>query len=384
MLFYLSQWIQEQAAGTAWADPLSVLRVFRYITVRSAGAAISALLLSLWLGPMVIAWLKELKFGQEYLDKAQEAGTTATQVFTKKGVPGMGGILIVLVVDLTALIWAQWNEFIVLTLVSLLVLAALGFYDDYKKLTEQKSAGAAENVKLVVQFGLAGFIAWMLWLMPETQKLITEVQVPFFKNAVLTDAAWVGGLIAVCAIVGSSNAVNITDGLDGLAIGCTLIVTTVFLIFTYIAGNAVISRYLFVPFVPGAGELTVFCAAMIGASLGFLWFNCHPAQVFMGDTGSLALGGVLGIMAVLIHQPFVLVIAGGVFVVEIVSVMIQRGWFKYTRRLYGKGNERRVFLMAPLHHHFQKLGWYESQVVTRFYILCVVCAVAALATLKLR
>ncbi|MBM3829392.1 MAG: phospho-N-acetylmuramoyl-pentapeptide-transferase [Verrucomicrobia bacterium] len=384
MLFYLSQWIQEQAAGTAWADSLSVLRVFRYITVRSAGAALSALLLSLWLGPLVIAWLKKLKFGQEYLDKAQEAGTTEKQVFTKKGVPGMGGILIVLVVDLTALIWAQWNEFIVLTLVSLLVLAALGFYDDYKKLTEQKSAGAAEHVKLIVQFVLAGFIAWTLWRMPETRKLITEVQVPFFKNAVLTDAAWFGGFIAVCAIVGSSNAVNITDGLDGLAIGCTLIVTTVFLVFTYIAGNAVIARYLFVPFVPGAGELTVFCAAMVGASLGFLWFNCHPAEVFMGDTGSLALGGVLGIMAVLIHQPFVLVIAGGVFVVEIVSVMIQRGWFKYTRRLYGEGNERRVFLMAPLHHHFQKLGWYESQIVARFYILCIVCAVLALATLKLR
>ncbi len=382
MLFYFSQWIQEQAAGTVWADSLSALRVFRYITVRTAGAAISALLLSLWLGPLVIAWLKEMKFGQEYLDKAQEAGTTSTQVFTKKGVPGMGGILIVLVVDLTALMWAQWNEFIVLTLVSLLVLAALGFYDDYKKLTEQKSAGAAENVKLVVQFALAGFIAWTLWLMPETTTLISEVHVPFLKHAVLTDAAWVGGFIAVCAIVGSSNAVNITDGLDGLAIGCTLIVTTVFLVFTYIAGNAIIARYLFVPFVPGAGELAVFCAAMIGASLGFLWFNCHPAQVFMGDTGSLALGGVLGIMAVLIHQPFVLVIAGGVFVVEIGSVMIQRGWFKFTKRRFGVG--RRVFLMAPLHHHFQKLGWYESQVVTRFYILCVVCAVAALATLKLR
>ena len=382
MLFYLSQWIQEQAAGTAWADSLSALRVFRYITVRTAGAAISALLLSLWLGPLVIAWLREMKFGQEYLDKAQEAGTTSTQVFTKKGVPGMGGILIVLVVDLTALMWAQWNEFIVLTLVSLLVLAALGFYDDYKKLTEQKSAGAAENVKLVVQFALAGFIAWMLWLLPETSKLISEIQVPFFKHAVLTNAAWLGGLITVCAIVGSSNAVNITDGLDGLAIGCTLIVTTVFLVFTYIAGNAVIAKYLFVPFVPGAGELAVFCAAMIGASLGFLWFNCHPAQVFMGDTGSLALGGVLGIMAVLIHQPFVLVIAGGVFVVEIGSVMIQRSWFKYTKRRFGEG--RRVFRMAPLHHHFQKLGWYESQVVTRFYILCVVCAVAALATLKLR
>ena len=382
MILYFTQWLQEQATGTAWADSLSALRVFRYITVRSAGAAISALALSLWLGPLVIAWLKEMKFGQDYLDKAQEAGTTATQVFTKKGVPGMGGILIVLVVDLTALIWAQWNEFIVLTLVSLLVLGALGFYDDYKKLTEQKSAGAAENLKLVVQFVLAGFVAWMLWLMPETHKLITEIQVPFFKHAVLTDAAWLGGLITVCAIVGSSNAVNVTDGLDGLAIGCTLIVTTVFLIFTYIAGNSIISGYLLVPYVPGAGELTVFCAAMIGASLGFLWFNCHPAEVFMGDTGSLALGGVLGIMAVLIHQPFVLVIAGGVFVLEIVSVMIQRGWFKYTRARFGEG--RRVFRMAPLHHHFQKLGWYESQVVTRFYILCILCAVLALATLKLR
>ena len=382
MILYFTQWLQEQATGTAWADSLSALRVFRYITVRSAGAAISALALSLWLGPLVIAWLKEMKFGQDYLDKAQEAGTTATQVFTKKGVPGMGGILIVLVVDLTALIWAQWNEFIVLTLVSLLVLGALGFYDDYKKLTEQKSAGAAENLKLVVQFALAGFVAWMLWLMPETHKLITEIQVPFFKHAVLTDAAWLGGLITVCAIVGSSNAVNVTDGLDGLAIGCTLIVTTVFLIFTYIAGNSIISSYLLVPYVPGAGELTVFCAAMIGASLGFLWFNCHPAEVFMGDTGSLALGGVLGIMAVLIHQPFVLVIAGGVFVLEIVSVMIQRGWFKYTRARFGEG--RRVFRMAPLHHHFQKLGWYESQVVTRFYILCILCAVLALATLKLR
>ena len=382
MIFYFAQWLQEQVAGTAWADPLSALRVFRYITVRSAGAAISALLLSLWFGPMVIAWLKELKFGQDYLDKAQEAGTTANQVFTKRGVPGMGGILIVLVVDLTALIWAQWNEFIVLTLVSLLVLAALGFYDDYKKLTEQKSAGAAENVKLVVQFALAGFIAWMLWLMPETHKLITEIQVPFFKNAVLTDAAWLGAIITICAIVGSSNAVNITDGLDGLAIGCTLIVTTVFLVFTYIAGNAVIAKYLFVPFVPGAGELTVFCAAMIGASLGFLWFNCHPAEVFMGDTGSLALGGVLGIIAVLIHQPFVLVIAGGVFVVEIISVLIQRNWFKFTRYRYGQG--RRVFAMAPLHHHYQKIGAYESKIVTRFYIMCIVCAVLALATLKLR
>jgi phospho-N-acetylmuramoyl-pentapeptide-transferase len=182
--------------------------------------------------------------------------------------------------------------------------------------------------------------------------------------------------------VGSSNAVNLTDGLDGLAIGCTLIVAFVFLVFTYLAGNAKTAAYLEIPYVSGAGELTVFCAAMIGAGLGFLWYNCHPAQVFMGDTGSLALGGAFGLMAVLIHQPFVLVIAGGVFVLEAVSVMLQTSWFRVTKKRYGAG--RRIFLMAPLHHHFEKLGWYESQVVMRFYILCVLFAVLALATLKLR
>ncbi|TAL03622.1 MAG: phospho-N-acetylmuramoyl-pentapeptide-transferase, partial [Verrucomicrobia bacterium] len=181
---------------------------------------------------------------------------------------------------------------------------------------------------------------------------------------------------------GSSNAVNLTDGLDGLAIGCTTIAAIVFLIFTYIAGNFRAAAYLQVPYVEGAGELTVFCAALIGAGLGFLWYNCHPARVFMGDTGSLALGGALGIIAVLIHQPFVLVIAGAIFVVEAVSVIIQRGWFRYTRKRFGEG--RRFFLMAPIHHHFEKKGWYESQVVTRFYILSVLFAVVALATLKLR
>jgi phospho-N-acetylmuramoyl-pentapeptide-transferase len=191
-----------------------------------------------------------------------------------------------------------------------------------------------------------------------------------------------GLILTVLTIVGSSNAVNLTDGLDGLAIGCTLIVSFVFVVLTYAAGNARAAAYLQIPYVPGAGELTVFCAAMIGAGLGFLWFNCHPAQVFMGDTGSLALGGALGIIAVLIHQPLVLVIAGGVFVVEAASVILQIGWFRFTRRRYGTG--RRIFLMAPLHHHFEKKGWYESQVVMRFYILGVLCAVVALSTLKIR
>lgn len=382
MLIYLAQFLQEQAAGTVLADWLSPLRVFRYITFRSAGAAVTALLLSLWLGPKVIHWLKQLKFGQNYLDKAQEAGTTATQVFSKTGVPTMGGVLIVLVLDLTTLLWAQWNALIILSLLSLLVLAGLGFYDDYAKITKANNKGAAANVKLWVQTALALFIGIYLWRLPETKPLITEVMVPFLKNPLLTGAGGVGLVITVLAIVGSSNAVNLTDGLDGLAIGCTLIVAVVFLVLTYIAGNAIYAKYLSVPFVPGSGELTVLCAGILGAGLGFLWFNCHPAQVFMGDTGSLALGGVLGIMAVLIHQPLVLVIAGGVFVAEAASVMIQTGYFKYTKRRFGEG--RRVFLMAPIHHHFQRKGWYESQVVTRFYILGILCAVVALSTLKLR
>jgi phospho-N-acetylmuramoyl-pentapeptide-transferase len=206
--------------------------------------------------------------------------------------------------------------------------------------------------------------------------------VPFYKYPVMTGAGVVGLGLTILTIVGSSNAVNLTDGLDGLATGCTLIVSFVFLVLTYLAGNKNASAYLQIPHVVGAGELTVFCAAMIGAGLGFLWFNCHPAQVFMGDTGSLALGGALGIVSVLIHQPLVLLIAGGVFVMEAVSVILQTGWFRYTKRRYGAG--RRIFLMAPIHHHFEKKGWYESQIVMRFYILGLLCAVVALSTLKLR
>ncbi len=382
MLYYLSQYLQAQVAGTDWAEPLSFLRVFRYITLRSAGAAVTALLISWWFGPPVITWLKALKFGQDYLDKAEEAGGMTARFVTKRGTPTMGGVLIVLAMDLSALLWAQWNELVVLTLLSLVLLAGLGFYDDYAKITQQSNRGATSQVKLSVQTALGLFIALYLWRLPSTRPLITEIMVPFCKHPVLTGAAGVGLVLTVLTIVGSSNAVNLTDGLDGLAIGCTLIVSTVFLVMTYIAGNHRFATYLQVPYVAGAGELTVFCSAMFGAGLGFLWYNCHPAQVFMGDTGSLALGGALGIMAVLIHQPLVLVIAGGVFVAEALSVICQTLWFKYTRWRWGTG--RRIFLMAPLHHHFEKLGWYESQVVTRFYILGVLCAVVALSTLKLR
>jgi phospho-N-acetylmuramoyl-pentapeptide-transferase len=381
MLYYLSQYILNATNGTQWADRLSGLRVLQYITFRSAGAAVTALLLSWWFGPKVIAWLQRLKFGQEYVDKAEEGGSLAARVLSKKGTPTMGGILIVGVMDLTAVLWAQWNTLVQLTLLSVLVFAALGFYDDYAKITKQTNLGTTAKIKLLVQFALAGFIAVYLLRLKETSKLVSDVMVPFYKYPIASSAV-LGIIVVMLTIVGSSNAVNLTDGLDGLAIGCTIIVSVVFLIVTYLSGNAVTAKYLAIPHVVGAGELTVFCAAMIGAGLGFLWFNCHPAKVFMGDTGSLALGGALGIIAVLIHQPFLLVIAGGVFVAEAGSVMIQTSYFKYTKQKYGQG--RRIFLMSPLHHHFEKKGWYESQVVTRFYILCILCAVVALSTLKIR
>ena len=382
MLYYFSIYLLDWAKSTGWEDTLSPLRVFRYITFRAATAAITALLVSWCLGPKIIRMLKELKFGQHYLDKAEEGGDLKSRLLSKKGTPTMGGVLIVLSMDISALLWTQFNEMVILTLLSLVVLAGLGFYDDYAKITKQNNLGATSAIKLTVQTFLAGFIGLYLYYLPETRHLVTEIMIPFYKHPVLTGAAVVGIVLSALTIVGSSNAVNLTDGLDGLAIGCTLIVSVVFLVLTYIAGNAKFAAYLQLPYIVGAGELTVICAAMIGAGLGFLWFNCHPAQIFMGDTGSLALGGALGIMAVLIHQPFILFIAGGVFVAEAVSVLIQQSWFKWTRMRTGTG--RRVFLMAPLHHHFEKKGWYESQIVTRFYILSILCALIALGSLKLR
>jgi phospho-N-acetylmuramoyl-pentapeptide-transferase len=383
MLYYLSEQILMWAKGSHWQAYVSPLRVFHYITFRSGGAAVTALLLSWILGPLVIRWLKEVKFGQDYVDRAQEQGALAQRI-DKRGTPTMGGILIVLVVDLTALLWAQWNTLVQLMSLTFIVLCGLGFLDDYAKITKQNSGGITEFIKLWVQGILAIFVGLYLWKLPTTSKIVSEVMVPFLKYPVLTGSigATVGVILTALTIVGTSNAVNLTDGLDGLATGCVVIVSFVFLVLTYLAGNFRTAQYLQIPYVPGAGELTVFTAGMIGAGLGFLWFNCHPAKVFMGDTGSLALGGALGMVAVLIHQPLIMIIAGGVFVAEAGSVMIQRFYFKYTRRKYGEG--RRVFLMAPLHHHFEKKGWYESQVTTRFYILCVLCAVVALSTLKIR
>ena len=393
MLYYLSQQILDWAHGSDWESRLSFLRLFKYITVRCAGAAVTALMLSWWFGPKIIRWLKVQKFGQEYMDLAQQAGASQNRI-DKKGTPTMGGLLIVVALIFSTMLWAQWNAQVELTMLAVLVFAGLGFYDDYAKIVKQNGDGTPPRVKLITQFALGLFVAIYLWQLPaesglkalNEQKfshhnLVSDLMLPFCKYPF--HIGWALGIsIVLLTIVGSSNAVNLTDGLDGLAIGCTLIVGFVFLFFTYVAGNVKAAVYLQIPFVPGAGELTVFCAALLGAGLGFLWFNCHPAQVFMGDTGSLALGGAFGLVAVLIHQPFVLVIAGGVFVAEAASVILQKGWFKFTRLQTGTG--RRIFLMAPLHHHFEKKGWHESQVVMRFYILCVLCAVVALASLKLR
>jgi phospho-N-acetylmuramoyl-pentapeptide-transferase len=396
MLYYFSQRILDWAHGSDWESRLAFLRLFRYITVRSAGAALTALVLSLWFGPFIIRKLKEMKFGQEYVDIATEKGGLKNRL-DKSGTPTMGGVLIITALLFSTMFWAQWNPLVELAMLVVLVLSGLGFYDDYAKILRQSGGGAPPRVKLIVQFGIAAFVGIYLLNWPEKSELIlarskggfdiyhsnlvSTLMLPFYKYPLHVGAV-LGVIIVMLALVGSSNAVNLTDGLDGLAIGCTLIVGFVFLVFTYLAGNIKAAAYLQIPFVPGSGELTVFCAALLGAGLGFLWFNCHPAQLFMGDTGSLALGGAFGIVAVLIHQPFVLVIAGSVFVLEAVSVILQKGWFKYTRIKTGTG--QRIFLMAPLHHHFEKKGWYESQVTTRFYILCILSAVVALATLKLR
>src|SRR6266478_8160264 len=254
MLYYLSQQLLEWSAGTPWADRLSALRLFRYITFRSAGAAVTALAMSWWLGARVIVWLKQLKFGQDYADKAEESGSLAVRLLSKKGTPTMGGILIVLALNLTTLLWAQWNPLVELTLLSVVVLTGLGFYDDYAKIIQQSGGGTRSLVKLWVQAALALFIGLYLWRVPSTSNLITEIMVPFYKYPVLTGAGVVGLALTVITIVGSSNAVNLTDGLDGLAIGCTVIVAIVFVVLTYLSGNARAAAYLQIPYVAGAGE----------------------------------------------------------------------------------------------------------------------------------
>lgn len=380
MVYWLSEWTLEQIKGTSWEETLSFFRLFQYITIRSAGAGLTALLLGLVLGPTIIRRLQLAKFGQDYLDKAEEQGLTNR--IDKKGTPTMGGILIIPILDISALIWAQWNELVLITLISMIVLAGLGFYDDYVKIKKTGNKGVSSSLKWIVQILLASGIIIYFALNPEFRSIISEFRIPYWKDPLLSNVYWIGIPVVLLTLVGSSNAVNLTDGLDGLAIGCTMLVAIVLAVWSYVSGHVKFAEYLQIEYVAGAGELTIFCAAILGAGLAFLWYNSHPAELFMGDTGSLALGGSLGVMAILLHEPFILFIAGGVFVMEAASVIMQTSYYKYTRKTTGV--PKRIFRMTPIHHHFEKLGWYETKVVFRFYILGIIFAVAALSALKIR
>jgi len=351
-------------------DWFSAFNVFRYITFRSAYALITALLICFVLGPRLIRRLRRLNLGETI----REEGPASHR--SKAGTPTMGGLLILTGIILPTLLWADLtNRYVLLALAVTIWTGLIGFTDDYLKVVKQRSKGLVGRYKLVGQivFGLA--LGCFLYFLPLEPDLGVQTEVPFFKHLLLDLGVfyipWV-----ILVIVGTSNAVNLTDGLDGLAIGLTSIAFVAFTGLAYISGHRIFSEYLNILYLPGAGELTVYCAAVVGASLGFLWFNAPPAQVFMGDTGSLSLGGALGAVAILIKKELLLVFLGGVFVVETLSVMIQVWRYRRT----GK----RVFRMAPLHHHFELAGWAESKVVVRFWILAVLLALVGLSTLKLR
>lgn len=356
------------------------LRVLRFITLRTLCAAGTATLIGFVIGPWLIHRLRALKFGQHYDD--DRTGDLA-QKFDKKNTPTMGGLLIFLAVFFSTVLWAQPNIWIIVALFVYTALTAVGLRDDYLKVVKKNRDGISSREKMFWQTLTTVVALTALVLHPMSSTKILELWVPFLKYPVLT-AMPVAVLFVLMFfwVVGFSNAINLTDGLDGLAIGCTITVALVYGIMAYAAGNVKIADYLLISHVPGTGELTVICGALVGAGMAFLWYNSYPAELFMGDTGSLALGGLIGMIAFMVQQPLTLVIVGGVFVVEALSVMIQVGFFKYTRRRYGEG--RRFFRMAPIHHHFQKAGWPETKVVLRFWIISLMCALAGLGTLKLR
>lgn len=365
VLYYLSEW-------TAWFSPL---RVFQYTTFRAVGAALTALLICLLAGPWLIRKLTEWKLQQPI--RGEDDLRELAKIHGKKACPTMGGLLIILAVVDATLLWARLtNPLVMLSVLTLVWLGCVGFLDDLAKVRRQHSAGVRASTKLLFQVGLGLVVGLVLWFDPQLGPITRQFMVPFVKEPVIADMGWWALPFIVLVIAGASNAVNLTDGLDGLAIGCTLTVALAYTVMCFVAGHFHLAGYLAVPFVPGASELTVVCAALIGASLGFLWFNCHPAQVFMGDTGSLALGGLIGAIAVMIKQELVLVIVGGIFVLEALSVLVQVASFKLSGR--------RVLRMAPLHHHFELGGWSETKVTQRFWVLSVIFALLGLATLKLR
>jgi phospho-N-acetylmuramoyl-pentapeptide-transferase len=393
MLLSLSQWLL-----ALYPDEFSFLRVFQYITFRAVMAALTALLIGLAFGPAVIRRLAALKIGQPVRGYAMQSH------LAKSGTPTMGGVLILIGIGVSTLLWFDWsNRFVWIVMLVTFGFGAIGWADDWRKVVQKDPEGMPSGEKYLWQ-SLIGLVAalYLAFSVSETSNLRVlelflrwvgsgfsndlppkaDLMVPFFKT--ISYPLGVFGFIALTyfVIVGASNAVNLTDGLDGLAIMPVVMVGTALGVFAYVVGSAVYSRYLLFPYIPGTGELLIFCAAMAGAGLAFLWFNTHPAQVFMGDVGALALGGALGTIAVITRQEIVLGIMGGIFVVEALSVIVQVSWFKFTKRQTGTG--RRILKMAPLHHHFEKSGWTETQVVVRFWIITMLLCLIGLASLKLR
>ncbi len=361
MLYYLFYAFHEQ---------IGALNVFRYATFRSALAALSALVISLACGPMFIRMLRRRQIGQEI----REEGPASHQA--KKGTPTMGGLLILIAIAVPALAWVHpLNPLAWLALAAIILFGLIGFLDDWLKIAKKHNLGLTAKAKFGLQLLVGAGIGGALLALTENGLWDTHLQVPFLKT-VTPDLGWLYVPFAMLVIVGSANAVNLTDGLDGLAIGSTLIASGTFAILTYCAGNSKVASYLGIANVRGADDLAVLCAAMVGASLGFLWFNCHPAEVFMGDVGSMALGGGLGTLAVLVKQELLLAVVGGLFVIEALSVIFQVASFKLRRV--------RIFRMAPIHHHFELGGWDETKVVIRFWIVALIFSLLSLATLKLR
>jgi phospho-N-acetylmuramoyl-pentapeptide-transferase len=368
MLYYLLE---------PFFDDFILFNLISYITVRAGAGMATSLFLSFLFGPRVIRWLRKLRVGQVVRAEGPQSH------LQKAGTPTMGGALIIIATLISTLLWARIaNWFVVIALVVLVWLGSLGFLDDYLKIVRRRPEGLVARYKLVGQGVLGLLMGLFLLFKPVSVVPSTWTSLPFFANHVLVFLPLIFVPWVMFVLAGTSNAVNLTDGLDGLAGGLSAIAAGTFAVFSYLIGRYDTSRYLGLLYLPGSEELTIFCLALAGAALGFLWFNAHPADVFMGDTGSLAIGGALGAVALLLKAEFLLVIIGGVFVIEALSVMVQVSWFKYTARTRGQGE--RLLLMSPLHHHFEKAGWNESKIIVRFWILGLLFALIAFSTLKIR
>ena len=372
-----------------FAKQFGFLRIFNYISFRAAGAAVTALIVSFIVGPIIIRRLRRMRLHQVIREGTPESHQD------KKRTPTMGGLIVLTATIIPTLLWAKLsNVYVLLAMLVMLWMGFIGFTDDYLKLKQRqmgkKNTGLIESYKLIGQVTIGLALGWYIWKYPLSTLPGASTTLPFYKYILIVPATaslgWLYVLFVTFVLTGTSNAVNITDGLDGLASGLVAIAAATFAVFAYVIGRFDASSYLQVYYLRGAGELTVFCAAVMGACIGFLWYNAHPAQVFMGDTGSLALGGALGVVAVLLKSEFLLVLVGGVFVAEMMSVILQRFVYKYRKKRHGVEYARshRVFRLAPLHHHFEQGGWDEAQVVVRFWILGIFCAFVALSTLKLR